>query len=224
MRLKYYLRGIGIGIFGTTILFMILISLHKNDGAKGSGIQDLPKDTQENITAQMQEYAKETGETEKTEQSGAKDPKEKQPSTQKQEEKPLEKDGQDKNALSGTKTEDKNPAPGTNGQDKPASTEEKAQNKPAAEDKAPQDKPVEEQKPLQPQQTPQKVRIEISGGQYSDVVCKKLEEAGLIDNAKSFNDFLVQNGFDNGILPGVYEIPKGVSYEEIAALLTTKVR
>ncbi len=79
------------------------------------------------------------------------------------------------------------------------------------------DEPNVEPKPQE------KIRVEISGGQYSDVVCKKLEEAGLVDNAKAFNDFLVQKDYDNSILPGVYEIPKGATYEEIAVLLTTKV-
>ena len=31
VKLKYYLRGIGIGVFVTTVIFMISISLHKND-------------------------------------------------------------------------------------------------------------------------------------------------------------------------------------------------
>ena len=69
----------------------------------------------------------------------------------------------------------------------------------------------------------EKVRFEIKGGEYSDTVCQKLKAAGLIDDAKAFNEFLVQKDYDNGILPGIYDIPKDATYEEIAALLTTKV-
>ena len=69
----------------------------------------------------------------------------------------------------------------------------------------------------------EKVRFEVGGGEYSDVICKRLLQAGLIDDADAFNKFLIQKDYDNLILPGVYDIPKGATYEEIAALLTTKV-
>ena len=68
-----------------------------------------------------------------------------------------------------------------------------------------------------------KVRFEIGGGEYSDVICKKLQQANLIDSAEEFNKFLIANDYDNLILPGVYAIPKGATYEEIAKLLTTKI-
>ena len=45
----------------------------------------------------------------------------------------------------------------------------------------------------------------------------------LIDDAASFNKFLVEEDYDNYINPGVYDIPKNATYEEIAVLLTTKV-
>ena len=103
--------------------------------------------------------------------------------------------------------------------------------------------PVEEPQPEEPQQpnsdvlpeeTPQpeepnpadsseKVRFVISGGEYSDVICRKLKEAGLIDDAEAYNKFLVEEDYDNYINPGVYDIPKNATYEEIAVLLTTKV-
>ena len=53
MRLKYYLRGAGIGITVTTILFMILISMHKNDGAQGSGVPLQSQDTESKTVTQM---------------------------------------------------------------------------------------------------------------------------------------------------------------------------
>ena len=74
-----------------------------------------------------------------------------------------------------------------------------------------------------PAATTEKVRFEVGGGEYSDVICKRLLQAGLIDDADAFNKFLIQKDYDNLILPGVYDIPKGATYEEIAALLTTKV-
>ena len=46
MKLKYYLRGIGVGVVITTILFMIIIPLHKNDAKS----QDAAKQNTESKT------------------------------------------------------------------------------------------------------------------------------------------------------------------------------
>jgi hypothetical protein len=68
-----------------------------------------------------------------------------------------------------------------------------------------------------------KVRFEISGGEFSDAICRKLQEEGLISDAKEFNRFLIEKDYDNSILPGIYDIPRDATYEEIAVLLTSKV-
>lgn len=106
-----------------------------------------------------------------------------------------------------------------------ASTEEKESEEKASEQKTSETKSSEEK--LSEKNTPaaatEKIRFEVGGGEYSDVICKRLLQAGLIDDADAFNKFLIQKDYDNLILPGVYDIPKGATYEEIAALLTTKV-
>ena len=47
MKLKYYLRGIGVGVVITTIIFMISISIHKNE----TGQQDttVPESTAQTV-------------------------------------------------------------------------------------------------------------------------------------------------------------------------------
>ncbi len=244
MRLKYYLRGAGIGITVTTILFMILISMHKNDGAQGSGVPLQSQDTESKTVTQMikdtdaQESVSETEngvqapDAKAGDMKGAPDAKagEKADASGTK-----EKDGvsdtkaKAQGSASGAKAGDKPDASGTKAEDKPAASETQTGDKPDASgtkpgEQKPEQKPEEENTPQKPEQTQEKVRIEISGGQYSDVVCKKLHEAGLVDSAKDFNDYLIKKGYDDGILPGVYEIPKGATYEEIAVLLTTKVR
>lgn len=99
-------------------------------------------------------------------------------------------------------------------------TEEKASEQKTSETKSSEEKTSEKNTPAA---ATEKVRFEVGGGEYSDVICKRLLQAGLIDDADAFNKFLIQKDYDNLILPGVYDIPKGATYEEIAALLTTKV-
>lgn len=64
------------------------------------------------------------------------------------------------------------------------------------------------------------VVVEIIKGDSSDTVSKKLEELGLIEDAKSYNRYLCDNGYDRKLNIGSYEITKGMSQEEIAKIIT----
>ena len=173
MKFKYYLRGIGIGIVVTTIIFMVLIAIHKND-EKQPGVRE--NDMESKTVASLEED---------TQTSPA--PKEQTPQKKEDTEKEIKK---------------------------PAGTEEPESEKEEETEK----KEEQTKKDMQ-----DKIRIEIGGGEFSDDVCRKLEAEGLIDDAKAFNEFLIEKDYDNSILPGVYDVPKDSTYEEIAALLTTKV-
>lgn len=85
-------------------------------------------------------------------------------------------------------------------------------------------KPVSSPKP-KPTASPQQeasstVSIEIKSGESSTTVCRKLEEAGLIASAADFDVFLYQHGYDKKMKVGVHEIPVGAEPETIAELLT----
>jgi len=62
----------------------------------------------------------------------------------------------------------------------------------------------------------------IEHGAGSEAVSKKLEEAGLIESASSFNRFLCDNGYSKSIRAGEYEIPVGAEEEEIVGIITGK--
>lgn len=62
----------------------------------------------------------------------------------------------------------------------------------------------------------------IENGTGSETVSKKLEEAGLIENASSFNRFLCDNGYSKSIRAGEFEIPVGADENEIAGMITGK--
>ena len=44
---------------------------------------------------------------------------------------------------------------------------------------------------------------------------RRLYEAGLVENAKAFDNYLCNNGYSRSINPGTYEIAPGISEEEI---------
>ncbi len=63
------------------------------------------------------------------------------------------------------------------------------------------------------------VTLTIARGDGSHTVCKKLEEAGLIESASEYDLFLYQNGYDKKIRAGTVEIPAGAGQEEIAKII-----
>lgn len=199
MRLKYYLRGIGVGVIITTILFMILISVSRNDAPQ----QNLNQDGESKTVADLENNGQ-TGAGMEAEQGGQ------QGDAQGADEPDAQPEDGQKADEPGTQPEDGQKADEPDAQPEGEPAGQPADNQP------PDTQPEEDQKVG-------KVRFIISGGEYSDVICQKLKEAGLIDDADAYNKFLVEENYDNFINPGVYDIPKNATYEEIAVLLTTKV-
>lgn len=62
----------------------------------------------------------------------------------------------------------------------------------------------------------------ISKGMYSHDVADLCESIGLVKNAKEFDSYLIQNGYASNIRINRYEIQVGASYEEIARLITKR--
>ncbi|MBQ8325708.1 MAG: hypothetical protein IJX86_01445 [Lachnospiraceae bacterium] len=59
-------------------------------------------------------------------------------------------------------------------------------------------------------------------GDASYTVCKKLVEAGVIEDAKDFDSYLSKNGYDKRVRTGSHQVPVGGSYEEIAKAIASK--
>lgn len=68
--------------------------------------------------------------------------------------------------------------------------------------------------------TNQNLKVTINGGMHSYAVSRILEDAGVIDDAKKFDQYLVKYDFQTRIIPGTYEIKEGSSYDQIAQIIT----
>ena len=200
MKLKYYLRGMGIGIMITTLILIIAFSIHKNDTVQ----QEEPKQEAASKTVAEAQNSTQIPMDTETETEPA---TEQNNTEQAEKQKETEKQKENETSVVSASTEEKE-------------SEEKTSEQKTSETKSSEEKTSEKNTPAA---ATEKVRFEVGGGEYSDVICKRLLQAGLIDDADAFNKFLIQKDYDNLILPGVYDIPKGATYEEIAALLTTKV-
>ena len=66
------------------------------------------------------------------------------------------------------------------------------------------------------------VIIQISSGDDSGTVSRKLKDAGLIDSASDFDAYLMQHGYDKKISVGTVKIEPGATWIEIAEKLAGK--
>ena len=64
------------------------------------------------------------------------------------------------------------------------------------------------------------VTITIRRGTGSRAVCSLLAEAGLIEDAAAFDQYLIDSGYSKRISAGTFEIPAGASEEEMAKIIS----
>ena len=206
MKLKYYLRGLGIGMIVTALILGISFSNRQDQTSQ------IMKDDQ------IRERAAELGMVDSSEltlaalQNSAKQPTEGTPeeTTQTQEQNNIE-----------AEPETTVPAE-TQATAEPETTQEpEATAEPEPEKTAAPETTAEQEVTEAPQRT-QTASITIQRGDDSGSASRRLYEAGLVENAKAFDNYLCNNGYSRSINPGTYEIAPGTSEEEIAKIITGK--
>ena len=205
LKYKYYLRGVGIGLIVGVIIMAIAIKLNNStisdaeiiNRAQELGMVYLSDDTENDFGASSGISTEEDENISFSDDTGSKNTDSETTETEEDEAKDTDKGGN----KSDSKSSDKNNA------------------KNNAEDGTDGDLADGDEVDSLPTDT---TTVEISGSDYSDAVARKLEKAGVIDDADDFNTYLIENGYDSLIQPGSIEIPQNASYEEIAQLLLTK--
>lgn len=96
---------------------------------------------------------------------------------------------------------------------------EKSEEKP--EEKS-EEKPVTKDVKQEGSEAEGSFTLQIASGTTSYSVAKLLQKGGVIDNADDFDNYLCENHYDNRINHGVFKIPTGADYEEIALIITGK--
>lgn len=66
------------------------------------------------------------------------------------------------------------------------------------------------------------VKVSVKGGNNANYVCRLLYSNGLVDDAESFKEYLIENGKTTQIKSGTFKIPKGLDYEELSDIITKK--
>lgn len=212
MRLKYYLRGLGIGIVVTAVIMGV------------SAGRQRPAMTEEQIIARAKELgmveqegilAEIVGESAATDNQ-KEAPKAETPKaeTPKQEEVKAETTQTAEPKAEALKEETaKTEAP----KEEAAKTE--APKEEAAKTETPE--PEETSKPETVQKT-SSVVVSIYPGEGSYTVSRKLAALGLVESADIYDKFLCQNGYDKKLCTGNYTITEGATADEIARILTKR--
>ena len=215
MKLKYYLRGLGIGMAVTALILGISFS-----GRQGQEAQTLTDE-------QIRERASELGMVDSSELTLAALQNSAQPQTTMEpevtEEPKLTADPE-------TTTEPEATAELETTTEPKATTEPETMTDPeatvepetTAEPKMTTEPEATEELELTTAPEQSQTTITIKKGSDSGSVSRMFYEAGLVENAKAFDNYLCNNGYSRSINPGIYEIAPGTSEEEIAKIITGK--
>lgn len=193
MKLKYYLRGLGIGIIVTAVIMGASSGNRKEtlsdreirERAAELGMVEQSSSLAEMAQEENTEIPEETEETETPTKIPSKSPEASEEPAATQE----------------TKEEKPSETPTATPTEKPTATpKESATETPS---KAPSDT----------------VLIEVKSGEGSYTICQKLEKNGLITSASDFDTYLCRSGYDRKLRVGSHEIPADADPEEIAKIL-----
>ena len=221
MKLKYYLRGLGIGMAVTALILGISFS-----GRQGQEAQTLTDE-------QIRERASELGMVDSSELTLAALQNSAQPQTTLEpevtEEPKLTADPEtttepEATAELETTTEPKATTEPETMTDPEATVEPETMTEPetTAEPKMTTEPEATEELELTTAPEQSQTTITIKKGSDSGSVSRMFYEAGLVENAKAFDNYLCNNGYSRSINPGIYEIAPGTSEEEIAKIITGK--
>ena len=211
MNLKYYLRGLGIGIIVTALIMGIASSGKKEtlsdseiiERAKALGMTEETTLIADAAGEEPGPDVKEMKESEKASASPKESPREEQkPAAVPQ---PTEATATPSPAAASQPTATPSPD---------ASVKDTEQAEVATPEPTASAQPVEENS-----QSENVITIQINNGDGSYSACKQLEEAGLVESASAFDRYLYDNGYDKRINVGTFEIPLDAEPEQIAKIL-----
>lgn len=193
MKLKYYLRGLGIGIIVTTIILASCFSMKKpkmTDAQimeRASQLGMIMPEQDGGVTAETEAASPEETEQENEQQMTAENL---QKETETQTEVPKEQD-----------------------------TESQAEVQKEQETEAAENSTASENAENKEQTQQEPFTLVVNRGDVCRTMCENLAANGVIDDAEGLRKYLSEIGYASFISAGTYQIPYHASYEEITSVL-----
>lgn len=208
MKLKYYLRGLGLGIIFTSIIFAVAYSQNKGlttDSEvmkRASELGMVSTETESTGLFDQEETENFGSETEGEVQT----PPDSQVDTQESQ--------QEQTTLPEVQTSQQEDT-----------SQQAGEQESQQEQTAPQESQVSDSQQNSERTEdaePEYVVITVQKGEVCRQIAEDLQAHGLVDDAESFRKYMQEKDYDNLIRVGSIPIKKGATYEEIAIALTTK--
>ena len=204
MKLKYYLRGLGIGIIITTIILSITF---KADTPQMSDQEIIAKAKQLGMV--MKEEDTTIGNTQNRQNN-----EEDGQAVASTEESPDENAIQDTEAVDTEIVDTQEQEPQTENMQSDAVQSGDVQPENTTDEAASEN--VEE---TQQEEEREPYTLVVRSGDVCRVICEKLQENGVIDDAEAFRRFLGQKGIASSISTGTYTVPYGLTYDEVYQII-----
>ena len=193
MKLKYYLRGLGVGVIAATLVLMIAFSGHDKELSDEEIIK----------RAEALGMVMDASSEEKDEIPEMAETEEALPT-----ELPVK-------VIEPTETQTAEVVPDT----ETSETEAEAVNENDKIATPDTEAVVGTVQPQMTDTTEEEISFTINAGQSSDTVAFNLYSAGIVDDATAFNTYMVKNEYDSRLSTGTFKIKKNASYSEIANTL-----
>lgn len=211
MKIRYYLRGLGLGILVTAIFFMV--SGNNSQPMSDEMIKARAKELgmSESVVLSELSTEEETAEENTTEITT----NEEVTTEQVEEETTVTEE-----TVSEEPVSEETEAEETSSEEAVSeeSTEETVVEV-ASQSSNTQEAEPESETPENAASNTEPVTITVNRGEGSDTVSRRLQEAGLVADAHEYDKYLMANGYDKRIGAGEHVIPAGATWEDIAKTL-----
>jgi len=211
MKIRYYLRGLGLGILVTAIFFMV--SGKNSQPMSDEMIKARAKELgmSESVVLSELSTEEETAEENTTEITA----NEEATTEQVEVETTVTEE-----AVSEEPVSEETEAEETSSEEAVSedSTEETVVEV-ASQSSITQEAEPESETPENTASNTEPVTITVNRGEGSDTVSRRLQEAGLVADAHEYDKYLMANGYDKRIGAGEHVIPAGATWEDIAKTL-----
>lgn len=206
MKLKYYLRGLGIGIIVTTLILMLAFSQYKNEMSDAEIIKRA--ETLGMVMKEDKLFGNQATEMDTTSETEAASQTELTTEETQTSETELPTEAVT-DAVTETETETEEIVP----------TETEAPTELPVETEVSTESEVADSSQNAESETGDTYHLVIASGAIPRLICAELEENGVIADAASLRQYLTDVGFIKYITIGEYDIPYGSTNEEVYQIL-----
>lgn len=211
VRFKYYLRGCGVGIIVASFIF--IVTLHLKGGvmtdekamARASELGMVMSEESQTSESQTSVTQTQTATQIPVTESNA-------PDTQKATQKETQTQSSRENPK-GTESATKDSQKSDSKKDVKKDTKK--------EDSVKKDKDTKKEE-KKDSEAPEEVSITIKGGEVCRQIAQKLQDKGLVKDAEEFRKYMQEHDYAKYIRVGTFTLKKGMSYSEIAQILTKR--